>query len=216
MEKYSLSHVARMRVSDQELINDLVRVAGILGKGSVSCPKYKEHGSYSHTTQSLRFGSWNKAIEAAGLAITHDAVSEEQLFENLLRLWEHYGRQPRRRELGIAPSTISQSPYTLRFGSWTAALKAFITFANASDTALRDSDTTHPRRKTPRDPSLRLRWKVLQRDNFRCRGCGRIPSETPGTHLHVDHVEPWSAGGETLLENLQTLCQDCNLGKGDL
>jgi 5-methylcytosine-specific restriction endonuclease McrA len=32
--------------------------------------------------------------------------------------------------------------------------------------------------------------------------------------LHLDHVEPWSAGGRTVLENLRAACSDCNLGKG--
>ncbi|WP_343324290.1 HNH endonuclease signature motif containing protein [Streptococcus sp. Marseille-P8640] len=34
--------------------------------------------------------------------------------------------------------------------------------------------------------------------------------------LHVDHIIPWSKGGETVLGNLQTLCSKCNLGKSDL
>ncbi|MCW5775769.1 MAG: HNH endonuclease [Phycisphaeraceae bacterium] len=32
--------------------------------------------------------------------------------------------------------------------------------------------------------------------------------------LHVDHILAWSNGGETVLANLQTLCDRCNLGKG--
>jgi len=31
----------------------------------------------------------------------------------------------------------------------------------------------------------------------------------------VDHITAWSNGGETILENLQTLCSDCNLGKSN-
>ena len=34
--------------------------------------------------------------------------------------------------------------------------------------------------------------------------------------LHIDHIIPWSKGGETVLENLQTLCSDCNLGKSNI
>ena len=34
--------------------------------------------------------------------------------------------------------------------------------------------------------------------------------------LHVDHIKPWSKGGETVLENLQTLCATCNLGKSNI
>ena len=69
---------------------------------------------------------------------------------------------------------------------------------------------------TGRDPSLRLRWRVLQRDNFKCCSCGASPAITLGVELHVDHVHPWSEGGETVLENLQTLCSKCNLGKSNL
>jgi len=71
-------------------------------------------------------------------------------------------------------------------------------------------------RKTGRDPSLRLRFKVLQRDSFTCRHCGASPAKTIGVELQVDHIVAWSNGGETILENLQTLCSDCNLGKGNV
>ena len=61
--------------------------------------------------------------------------------------------------------------------------------------------------------SPKLRRKVLERDNFRCRWCGR--SEADDVTLHVDHVLPESFGGSTTFENLGTLCSDCNLGKGN-
>lgn len=60
MDQYSLSHMAGMRVSDEDLTNDLVRVASDLGKGTVSAKDYDERGKYSHTTQSERFGSWKR------------------------------------------------------------------------------------------------------------------------------------------------------------
>ncbi|MBY0462653.1 MAG: HNH endonuclease [Alphaproteobacteria bacterium] len=31
----------------------------------------------------------------------------------------------------------------------------------------------------------------------------------------MDHITPWSKGGETLIENFQTLCSVCNIGKSD-
>lgn len=61
--------------------------------------------------------------------------------------------------------------------------------------------------------TAKLRYEVLQRDNFRCVICGR--AEADGVKLHVDHIKPVSKGGKTVLDNLRTLCQDCNLGKGD-
>ena len=57
-----------------------------------------------------------------------------------------------------------------------------------------------------------LRYKVLQRDGFRCKICGA--SERDGVKLHVDHIVPVSKGGKTEMNNLRTLCDRCNLGKG--
>ena len=66
-----------------------------------------------------------------------------------------------------------------------------------------------------REPSIGLRFKVLQRDQFRCRLCGRSPATELSCKLHVDHVLAFSKGGKTILENLQTLCSTCNVGKSN-
>ncbi|WP_309498370.1 HNH endonuclease [Sulfurovum sp.] len=71
-------------------------------------------------------------------------------------------------------------------------------------------------KKTGRDPSLRLRYKVLLRDSFTCKQCGASPAKDQNVELHIDHISPWSKNGETTLENLQTLCSSCNLGKSNL
>lgn len=70
--------------------------------------------------------------------------------------------------------------------------------------------------KTKRDISVGLRFKILKRDNFKCCACGASPAKDPNVELHIDHIIPWSKGGETTEENLQTLCSKCNLGKSDL
>ena len=70
-------------------------------------------------------------------------------------------------------------------------------------------------RTTKRDPSLSLRFRVLKRDHFTCCCCGASPAKDPSVELHIDHIIPWAKGGETTLDNLQTLCSHCNLGKGD-
>jgi 5-methylcytosine-specific restriction endonuclease McrA len=57
---------------------------------------------------------------------------------------------------------------------------------------------------------------VMRRDDFKCCICGANPALRPGTVLVVDHVHPWIEGGETVMENLQTLCEPCNGGKSDL
>lgn len=58
-----------------------------------------------------------------------------------------------------------------------------------------------------------IRWQVFQRDNWKCVACGR------GSHddiiLHIDHITPRSKGGKDTLENYQTLCHICNIGKSN-
>jgi len=63
---------------------------------------------------------------------------------------------------------------------------------------------------------LRMRFKVMTRDNFKCCACGASPTKDPSVELYVDHITPWAKGGETVLENLQTLCSKCNWEKSDL
>ena len=63
--------------------------------------------------------------------------------------------------------------------------------------------------------SDKLRYQVLKRDNFKCCACGASPAKDPSVELHIDHIIPWSKGGETTIDNLQALCSRCNLGKSD-
>ncbi|WP_020394191.1 HNH endonuclease [Thiolinea disciformis] len=58
-----------------------------------------------------------------------------------------------------------------------------------------------------------LRWQIFQRDHWKCVACGRRSHD--GAILHVDHIIPRSHGGSDKLENLQTLCNICNIGKSN-
>ena len=109
---FQLSRVQGQPVSDHELLADLLRVAALLGGTFVSEQKYSLHWKYDARTISRRFGTWNAAIQKAGLAISNEVnISDERLFENgLLNLWQHYGRQPRQSELARAPSETSAGP----------------------------------------------------------------------------------------------------------
>ncbi len=67
--------------------------------------------------------------------------------------------------------------------------------------------------KIKKDFSKRLRWRVMERDGFKCVKCGR--SAADGVILEVDHHYPRAHGGMATMENGQTLCFDCNHGKAD-
>jgi hypothetical protein len=54
------------------------------------------------------------------------------------------------------------------------------------------------------------RFKVFERDGYRCRYCGQKP---PEVILHVDHFIPVAKGGGNEMDNLLTSCSQCNQGK---
>jgi len=61
----------------------------------------------------------------------------------------------------------------------------------------------------------KLRYAALRNSKGVCELCGAAPSQ--GKPLHVDHIKPRSRYPEYALDpkNLQVLCDDCNLGKGN-
>lgn len=63
---------------------------------------------------------------------------------------------------------------------------------------------------------LRLRVQAFEKYGNQCACCGATPAD--GTRLHVDHIKPRSTHPELALEldNLQILCEACNLGKSNL
>lgn len=58
-----------------------------------------------------------------------------------------------------------------------------------------------------------IRYNVLKRDNYSCQICGATAKD--GAKLHVDHIIPVSKGEKTVMNNLQTLCERCNIGKSN-
>jgi hypothetical protein len=202
-------------VPDEDLLADIRRVAG--GRRSLTMADYRENGRFGRETIRKRFGSWNAALARAGLTITKAArIPDAELFTNIAALWTLKGRQPRRSEVVKPHSAHSSSVYEVRFGTWRKALEAFVSFANSGEPQGAPSGPAPTRRRGPRQPDLRLRFTVLRRDRFQCVQCGAAPNKDPRVRLHVDHVIPWSRGGDTRLDNLRTLCEGCNLGKGAL
>jgi hypothetical protein len=55
------------------------------------------------------------------------------------------------------------------------------------------------------------RFKILERDGFKCGYCGIKQKDTD--LLHVDHIYPRKHGGDNNMDNLIAACIPCNLGK---
>jgi hypothetical protein len=211
-------------ITEDQLISDLKKVALELNKNTVQRTEYDEKGKFGATTYIRRFGSWFKALEKAGLDKTRTPtnLSEEDLFKNLEEIWIKLGRQPRYAEVQQPLSKYHVGTYENHFGTWRNALEKFVSFVNndeyISSEAIKTNidHKTSGLHKTKRTINWRIRFVVMKRDNFKCKNCGRSPATDPTAILHVDHIKAWANGGETILENLQTLCSKCNIGKSNL
>ena len=226
--KFELEEYHRNTPSE-DFLADIKSVANKLNKKSITIAEYEEHGKYHPTTITNRFGSWSKVMEAANLEIGRRVnIPDKELFKNIEEVWIKLGRQPRYVEMKRPLSQFSTGVYDKRLGSWRKALEKFISYIN-SDSANEEEITNNSletdsvvengnvtiKHKTKREISDRLRFRILMRDSFACKRCGRSPIKEMGVELHVDHILPWSKGGETVPENLETKCKKCNLGKGN-
>jgi hypothetical protein len=211
-------------IRNEDLIADLKRVSSKLNKLSITLTDYEENGKYSTATFVRRFGSWLNSLEKAGLEKTRTSMnlSEEELYKNLEELWIKLGRQPKYYEVQKPLSKYHAGTYENRFGTWRKALQKFVEYVNnekisvSAEKIKNLKDNPLKVHRTKRSINWRLRFIVMRRDKFKCKNCGRSPATDPSIILHVDHIQAWANGGETRLENLQTLCSKCNIGKSDL
>ena len=225
MGKFELT-LRNRDIKPEEILADVLETCAKLKVSSITRVTYDLHGKYGTTSVIRRFGTWNKMLEAAGLNLNgRQNVPDDELFENIANVWTSLGKQPVYREMDKSKglSKFSVATYEKRFGAWYNALKLFIKYVNArdSDTVLAGGDALLESRAVStkrgvRTINWRLRAMILIKDNCICKMCGASPAKDPSVILHVDHIHPWSKGGETLPENLQTLCAKCNIGKSDV
>lgn len=199
---------------DKELVLDLKKVAEFLGKREITRKEYDKKGKYHSATYMRRFGGWNSTLEKAGLKIgLIRTITEEELFENLEMVWRSLGRQPFVGEMKKPLSKYNHATYQRRFGSWIKACESFIKYKNEDVEFVKlftKSSTAQSR-----SISEKNRLKILKRDHYKCAKCGRSPATHRDIYLHIDHILPFSKNGSNEIENLQTLCQKCNLGKNN-
>jgi hypothetical protein len=227
------------------LLEELRRVSRLVGSPVITQEHVSQHSQIGVRTFTRRFGSWAAAMKQAGLqpSVYADRYDDDHLFNNLMAVWEALGRTPKYREMETPPSHIPSAAYVARFGTWRKGLIAFLKWVDTDrsetppiGTAPCDSgtkgtsegeehlgETLESQKRDPRMPpgqrdrlrmaGPKLRFRVMQRDQFRCCLCGR--SQREEAVLEIDHIIPWSGGGRTILENLQTLCFMCNKGKSN-
>lgn len=221
------AHPSR-KMSDNDILQAIRHLALRLGKSSLSVEDVRTHLPFSGETLRRRWGSSRAAFEAAGLNAAKGSrrYTDEECFENLLSVWTHCGRAPTYREMGEAPSIIGGKAYIARYGTWSKALATFVARVNTASTPnigtpsvtnapVAERQTQQRATEDRRDIPLGLRFKVLRRDHFKCVLCGDSPSRNHECTLHLDHIVPWSKGGRSMIDNLRTLCDACNVGRGN-
>jgi 5-methylcytosine-specific restriction endonuclease McrA len=172
--------------TEDELMANLKRVWDLLAK-QPSAKDMEKHSRISVTTYRNRYGSWQNALKE----FVKNAMSNDEC-------------QMSNKKAGKSDSPKQKS------GTAEKHRNANVKNKNVSSAGT-DGIFEH---KTSRSISVHLRYKVLLRDSFRCVLCGRSPAMEIGCVLQVDHIKPWSLGGETEIDNLRSLCRECNLGKG--
>jgi hypothetical protein len=197
-----------------------------VGQEIITASIYADCGKHSVNTVLRKFGSWNNVLRQAELLLNNRLnIPDEELLENLANVWQHLGRQPYGREMEkvVGHSKFSLGTYERRFGSWNNALVSFIEFIEGNSSneiplkKFKEKEISkQSSRKTLRKINWRLRAAILIRDNCICKMCGTSSAKNPDVTLHIDHIIPYSKGGETLPENLRTLCSQCNIGKSDM
>lgn len=223
-----------------EFVADVKNVAQQLRLTTLTIGEYRQHGKYNYLYPHKHGGiGWNEILNRANLEQTKfrlgsgKEITNEELFFDIERVWILLGRQPTITDIKKGYFKFSQNTFCRRFGGWRNALIEFVNFINSeenvemnksTETIAVDKYTKEEvavanrffHRRGNREPNLRMRFKIMQRDNFKCCKCGRSPATDPSVQLVIDHKHPWAQGGETTFDNLETLCKECNLGKSDL
>ena len=223
-------------ITDNSLLHDMQLVSEYLNKKSISTKDYNDYGKYKVQTVLARFKTWSDALDKAGLEQTSfKIINDRDLFNEIERVWILKGKQPTTTDVKKGLFKYSLNIYCRRFGGWRNALESFIEYINIDYTEEKEDNGSYgniiiendnknntkieisskKNHRTSRNINTRLRFKIMKRDNFKCCACGASPAKDPSVELHVDHIIPWSKGGETVEDNLQTLCSKCNLGKSD-
>lgn len=195
----------RTRLSDEDLMRALQAAAQVFGESYFTSPQYDGlSGTRPHSATIIeRFGSWKKALTLIGISGGRQRQhSAEQLIRNLEAIWRELGVPPGKRQIAALGERISESPYKRHWGSVRGACEALAAFHSGKisrEKLLAGNITASPRVTI----SLKNRWAVLKRDNYRCAKCGASPSNDHQVELEVDHIRSVANGGGNELENLQ-------------
>lgn len=110
-------------VADETLLKDLQQVARLLKKDFIPRDEYDEHGRFHPKTLVKRFGSWNKALELAGLRVQKpNNLKKADCLADLCKVSAKLEKSSITVEEYRQFGRFTEGPFRRLFGSWANAL----------------------------------------------------------------------------------------------
>lgn len=195
-----------------------------------TCTNYQEwarnHKATSLDTLRRCYGSWQEALAQIEVeSVKSKPYSREELIQYFWELWEwesegsfdwdlrpvlrHFEAQNQKTGKAIRPDTYRRK-FHMTFTDFSTLMRRY-----QQGLITREDIINSAAPKAEKPVSGRIRQRVFHRDKHTCK-CGRNPENTPGIIMEVHHKVPRSKGGSsTDLNNLITLCSQCNAELGD-
>ena len=116
------SNESNKKISNKDLLDNLKSLIEKLGR----VPEQKELSLGKHSLNAYKraFGNYSSALKELGLnaAIRYN-LSDEEILEDIVRVYNDLGRVPSFEEFGKLNNTVSAVSVGNRFGSWNNAIK---------------------------------------------------------------------------------------------
>lgn len=209
-----LAHGKKQGISRSDLIDEIQRLADSLEK-TPTFEEMRQYGEHSGRVYQKKFGSWNNAIQKAGLTPNvKKGIPKSDLKDELYRLEDELGRIPSSVDLR-RQGEFCLDTYLDRFGDWETALRS-VGFEAKQSYVDAESRSYGPIWKQQRQ-------RAIERDNRTCivPWCGMTREkhrEQYDTDIHVHHIKPMRTyvdEDRTLdhenahkLSNLVTVCSE--------
>lgn len=117
----------------EQILQEIRRVANAISPEPLTYEKFKRTSSISISTLLNHFGTFNRAVEAAGFKPNpvslnvsgSKRIPDEELMKAIGELWKKFGRRPTFKLMN-AEGHFSEDPYRKRWGTFRAAVNAYV------------------------------------------------------------------------------------------
>lgn len=125
----------RVKITREEIIEEIRRIANKLGKDKLSRSEFRSNSMVSLWHVDKLFDSWNDAIREAGLVPVpqRKRIQEDDLFTEMREVFLTFGGICNRTRFSKLSKRYSVDVYKKRFGRWNNVLKAFLNWVRQND-----------------------------------------------------------------------------------